>query len=746
MANFNVSDFDKFKAFFKALQDINFDPAKPIPGIVKINGRPTPVDKTRCFELLRSMPALQGKDDSEIIKYLRQPGNINRLLGKELTRAQQIELAQTLAEKPIPPEEISEQLTGQEAATEQTPPAQAPAGPSGGGAPFGMPSTPAIGSVSPRMPQRILVKPPEGIPTSSSSTPITPTTSVTSGIPASRSASTPATPSLTASSSSSNLPTQTFKTTVEPKSFQSIPSATVKRFNLAPLKGFSSRLGVFFQRNLGKYLTVGRIATGVSAGIGAITGGALTNGSAVGIFGGGGLGAIAPSWIKSGGGTRFLGKVGNGAINAGVRISNQVSTGATRFSASKRWAVGGVIGLFLILALATGLMSGPSVNPPTTGATPIVGASNISSCKFTRAGVAIPFTSSLLLSYIQEAAQKSSVPAVVLAAFIRVESPSAAYMSNQEITNYAANCAQSTTGALGIMQIQPPGTTSLSGTPASCDDCIDAGAKLVGKTVATMTRADYCDPRTSIIVGSGWILKKMSKFGLGDGTKWDPSWINDKKAIETMVRTYYGCLNYGGAQDCTGPYNYATDVQTSIQDCKPAPGASPAPPGPIGFSVSCPLEGNIYISCGTAANPAANTCGHGVLPIYKTTCDPYYYVCNGSRYSEALYHAIDVQGNNTVTLPYINGNESIQWTRVDPQPIAIGQGSWGYRIDYTATYQGKRLYLDLTHLNSNISTAQTLMSGETVGTVFQPIGHLHTGLSVDDTWMEPIQDARMCSQ
>src|SRR3989338_3200202 len=118
------------------------------------------------------------------------------------------------------------------------------------------------------------------------------------------------------------------------------------------------------------------------------------------------------------------------------------------------------------------------------------------------------------------------------------------------------------------MQIQPPGTTSARGDPASCDECIDAGAKLVGKTVSTMTRQDYCDPRTSIIVGAGWILKKMSMLGYGDGTKWDPAWTNDRKAIEALVNTYYGCLIYGGTTDCTGPFNYANDVSTSIQNCQ----------------------------------------------------------------------------------------------------------------------------------------------------------------------------------
>lgn len=276
-----------------------------------------------------------------------------------------------------------------------------------------------------------------------------------------------------------------------------------------------------------------------------------------------------------------------GGINAFSRLSNQVGGGGF----SGRGFFGKNTGRkFLLLVLGSFLFFGVILASISGGPTPGGGTSpgsatttDISSCKFTRSdlGDPTPFKSSTLLGYIQEASQKANIPPVVLAAFIRVESPSSSNMSDGQIVNYSANCERSSTGALGIMQIQPPGTTSARGDPASCDDCIDAGAKLVGKTVSTMTRQDYCDPRTNIIVGAGWILKKMSKLGYGDGTKWDPAWTNDRKAIEALVNTYYGCLRYGGERDCTGNYNYADDVATSIQNCQvTTPGTVPAlPPG-----------------------------------------------------------------------------------------------------------------------------------------------------------------------
>ncbi len=293
------------------------------------------------------------------------------------------------------------------------------------------------------------------------------------------------------------------------------------------------------------------------------------------------LSSIAnPGGMGGGTGSRSLfGRLGRFGRGGGSTISS------TAQAAKKGKGLLFLLGILGFMTLVGGLAivgTDPTKPIPTTSTPPITTiGGDISSCKFTR-GQENPkeatFQSNVLLGYIQEAAQKSSIPPAVLAAFIRVESPATSSKSDEEITNYAASCAKSPTGALGIMQIQPPGTTSAAGDPASCDTCIDAGAKLVGKTVSTMTTADYCDPRTSIIVGAGWILKKMTYWGYGDGTKWDPLWTNDRKAIETLVNTYYGCFQYGGAKDCTGPFNYADDVWTSVQNCQTTSGSTLPPP------------------------------------------------------------------------------------------------------------------------------------------------------------------------
>lgn len=313
------------------------------------------------------------------------------------------------------------------------------------------------------------------------------------------------------------------------------------RFNFSSFKNVGSRAGIFFK----KYS--GRIAGGL---------GQIAKGLGRGIAGPGLTGAY-----------NLLGKAGTGSINAFANLSNQAAgRGAFVKGSSKKLALAFLGALFLFV-FGAGLLGGITGTTPVGETSPI--GTDLISCKFTR-GDKNPkeasFKSSTLLGYIQQASQLSTIPPVVLASFIRVESPDSSNMSDSQIVNYSASCAKSPTGALGIMQIQPPGTTSARGDPASCDDCIDAGAKLVGKTASTMTAQDYCDPRTNIIVGAGWILKKMSKLGYGDGTKWNPEWTNNRTAIEALVNTYYGDVLYPNVN--SGPFNYADDVSASIQNCQ----------------------------------------------------------------------------------------------------------------------------------------------------------------------------------
>ena len=173
-------------------------------------------------------------------------------------------------------------------------------------------------------------------------------------------------------------------------------------------------------------------------------------------------------------------------------------------------------------------------------------------------------------------------------------------------------------------------------------------------------------------------------------------------------------------------------------------------PGPIGFSLSCPLGSDYSVSCGTAANPIGGRCGHGGVG-YGACSAPPYATC---PYSPALKASIDVvlkSGNAAgakVYMPYVNGNESITWTK-QQGPVAISGGAWGYKFIYTSVYKGKNLVLDLTHVNPSV-TADVLQSGDHATSVYSGTdgpgaGHLHTALSVDGVWVEPGQDALMCA-
>lgn len=454
------------------------------------------------------------------------------------------------------------------------------------------------------------------------------------------------------------------------------------------LKTFGSNAQIFAKKNLGR---IGRSLAEIAGGVG--------------------RGIAGPSLTGT---YNLLGKAANGGLNAFERLSNPALRGASRSfvsSGSKKMAWG-LVGVLIFFVLFSGLIGGLPGTVPTGGAAPIAPIStDISSCKFTR-GQENPkeasFKSNALLGYIQEASQKSSIPPAVLAAFIRVESPASSNMSDDQIANYSANCEQSPTGALGIMQIQPPNTTSARGDPASCDDCIDAGAKLVGKTVSTMTRQDYCDPRTNIIVGAGWILKKMSKLGYGDGTKWDPGWTNNRTAIEALVNTYYGCLQYGGTTDCTGPFNYADDVSTSIQNCKPITSTKE-------FALSCPI------------NNESNTCSHSGDPRDNCHCNPSQYLSmDACRTDASLYFGIDVgtKASKTALIPYITYQGETTPQTLTCQLITAQSATCPAPgcepqqiLHYHCTTNKVDLYLQYNHIKASSSFPTTISSGQAVGDV-----------------------------
>ncbi len=262
---------------------------------------------------------------------------------------------------------------------------------------------------------------------------------------------------------------------------------------------------------------------------------------------------------------------------------------------------------------------------PTSAGGDAVTAGALASCKFYRndqqgadcppsdqgfrCEQAVEFKSPLLLSYINEASKKTGVPPEVLAAFVRVESTVplkySATKKSYSISDYTdadvqqmknpistngdidatigntnkAMCPRSTTGALGIMQIQPPQqvhdaviasiqannakrstkyTVPDPGQPdKSTPGNIDDAARAIGKTKATLTVDDFCDPQKSIIMASHVFFGKMGM------TSWNPpqDTAGYERFINELARLYYGDDAQTGA--------YGNSVWRSVSSCKP---------------------------------------------------------------------------------------------------------------------------------------------------------------------------------
>ncbi len=232
----------------------------------------------------------------------------------------------------------------------------------------------------------------------------------------------------------------------------------------------------------------------------------------------------------------------------------------------------------------------------------------LSQCQFSRGDVGTAsFKSPKLLSYFEEAGKASSMPPELLAAFARVESPSSVNLTDSDLDNY--KCAVSPTGARGLMQIQPPGTTGHD--PAA----IANGAKYLNRSVEELTIADYCDVRTSIFLSAGFIIKKLEYVGIKNNGLWNPEWTTNKDVINAAASGYYGCLLYPSCN--SGPHSYGGDLWNSLQACKNpilsgatfSQSTTTAPPANISSSctkVGNPLGESPCLTQSTGTTPTTN--------------------------------------------------------------------------------------------------------------------------------------------
>jgi len=544
MIELSLFDFEQLLVFLKALQDCHFL-LKNIPSFVTINGARIPVvNTTHCLELLRSVPGLQGekfKDNNSLVEYLSKPDNLNRVRG-QFTTSQQSELTKVLDKKLTETEEIGEQPGGQGVSGQQEVPVGAATGTSAGGMP-GMPSGPSFSPSQRRIIHNIPLGGKAGgtgqgtaatnkIDRFNASNPATAKINRLNQLPVD---SVPQEAAQPARGMTSNFPSRKKE---KKRWFGRLrPSGS---FN--PLDLLSKRFANWVYQNAIKPLAqwLGRNVLQPLLRVAAQTASRL-------LF-------------------QLLPRLALGAINALASVLgglSGISIGAL-LTAAAPWVIGTIAVVFVAAVIFTAFqgfeeIKFPSPDIPTT----------ISECRFTRGNMIPPaeaYQSSFILDLFQNASTITKIPAEVLAAIARVESPSVTSKTDADFPTLSsiAGCPRSPTGALGIMQIQPPDTTGYF------KPGVEYGASFLGKTADQLTEENFCDVRNNIIIAGGFILKKLEASKIGDGTKWDPTWNNDTSVINELAKSYYGCLEYGGPDPlkCEGPYNYGSDLWTSIQSCQ----------------------------------------------------------------------------------------------------------------------------------------------------------------------------------
>lgn len=434
---------------------------------------------------------------------------------------------------------------------------------------------------------------------------------------------------------------------------------------------------------------------------------------------------------------------------------------------------------------------------------------------------ALDFKSPLLLSYIEQAARITGVPAPVLAGLVRIESTvplqysatnksytisdytdadiramvefsKTANASNIDTTIGSTNkalCPRSTTGALGITQIQPLNTTGNS------EPSVNKGAGFLAKLTGvqkdnnTLSYAEYCNPEYSVILAGGFLLGKLGK----------DSWTtpSDPKAYEELVTTAAGL--YYGNDGQTG--SYKNSLWRSVEACKatgtttsgslsgsvksnrlcvkvgnptdPKPATCSTTPGTstgIGGTVptpvaaaSCPLQGKRVIGCGSFMSDSKYNRGScaGAQPINRGHCGTNYGCYAGSveaTQRSRRSHSIDVDApaGETVYLPTVNG-QSLEWTYQPGMSYSVAPGDGGgYGHVLTSKTAEGIWVIHLLHTTPATIPSQnpggTYKSGDPI-TKIEATGytHLHINIGLNPTdpnggtgWLNP-EDLGMCT-
>lgn len=429
----------------------------------------------------------------------------------------------------------------------------------------------------------------------------------------------------------------------------------------------------------------------------------------VGRGGGGALGGLV------GAGGRGLGSFGLKTVNGGLDRWQRLASARNRLRSPSIKGAGGkaaiaIFGALFLFMFFSGLGAGTgSPGTPTGEAAPIpplsslTSTASITSCKFIQQGVSYRVGSSKLQSLFEEAAAKSGVPSSLLAAIAMQETTnftaqarddnplfSATDFPGNGCEPYSRDIPASVTGALGLMQIQPPSNISTYGTNYRADaadlEGIKIGLSFLGRDPSSLTKNDFCNIRTNIYLAAGVIINKNRGKA--------PTTADEARAI--------ACSYMGACQ--VGTYSYADEIRQSFEACKTQPVEATA-------GTSECLIANAKVLCGSQFTPV-NGCGHCGLN----------YGPMGNCVYEGTRHSIDIAGapGQTILLPKVN-NSMIQW-------VFIGQeaGSFQAIQKYAGTDpSGKKYYLQLHHTQPGNGNAIGGASGEAGGAIWGGGDHVH---------------------
>ena len=334
----------------------------------------------------------------------------------------------------------------------------------------------------------------------------------------------------------------------------------------------------------------------------------------------------------------------------------------------------------------------------------LTATNNISSCKFIHQGRTYKVGSSQLSALISEVAQKTGVPAAALAGIALQETVNFTIQDQENhpafvATNFSnAGCdpyfPTSVTGALGLMQIQPPPQVSTYGTNYDAKHAdvegIKKGLSFLGRDYPSLTKNDFCNVRTSLYLGAGVMISK-----------------NGGKPPITAEEVRNVACKYLG--NCG---TYSDEVKTGFENCQ----TTLTTPSIAAGSDICPIP-NSTIQCGSQFTPI-NGCGH-CLPGYGP---PSACVYEGTKYS------LDVNGKpgQAILLPSVKG-AMVQWVFVR-QEVGASQAIQAYAGKESG---GKQYYLQLHHTQPNSGTKGGT-SGQLGGNIWSGGDHTHVQIGEGD--------------